>query len=44
MIERSFENELLELNDLILKMGNMVQASIRKSVEALKNKIGRAHV
>ncbi len=38
MIERSFENELLELNDLILKMGNMVQASIRKSVEALKNR------
>lgn len=38
MIERSFENELLELNDLILKMGNMVQTSIRKSVEALKNR------
>jgi phosphate transport system protein len=38
MIERSFENELLELNDLILKMGNMVQSSIRKSVEALKNR------
>lgn len=38
MIERSFENELQELNDLILKMGNMVQASIRKSIEALKNR------
>jgi len=38
MIERSFEAELLELNDLILKMGNMVQASIHKSVEALKNR------
>lgn len=38
MIERSFESELLELNDLILKMGNMVQASIRKSIDALKNR------
>ncbi len=38
MIERSFEAELSELNDLILKMGNMVQASIRKSVEGLKNR------
>lgn len=38
MIERSFEAELSELNDLILKMGNMVQASIRKSVEALKSR------
>ncbi len=38
MIERSFENELLELNELILKMGNMAQDSIRKSIEALKER------
>ena len=38
MIERSFDSELAELNDLILKMGSMAEESIHKSIEALKNR------
>lgn len=38
MAERTFEIELQELNELILKMGSMVQDSIRKSIEALKQR------
>ena len=38
MIERTFDSELAELNDLILKMGQTAQDSIYKSVEALKNR------
>jgi len=38
MIERTFDSELSELNDLILKMGQTAQDSIYRSVEALKNR------
>ena len=36
MVERTFDSELAELNDLILKMGGMVEHAIYQSVEALK--------
>lgn len=36
MIERTFDSELAELNDMILKMGNMAQTAIAESIEALK--------
>ncbi len=38
MIERTIDHDIEELNDLILKMGNMVEESIVKSIEALKNR------
>ncbi len=38
MIDRGFDAELHELNDLIMKMGNFAQEAISKCVEALKNR------
>ncbi len=38
MTERTFDHEIHELNDLILKMGNSVEEAIVKSIEALKNR------
>ena len=38
MIERSFDSELAELNGLILKMGEMAENAIFRSVEALKKR------
>ncbi len=38
MMERTFDTELAELNELILKMGNMAERAIFDSVGALKGK------
>jgi len=37
-MERTLDIELSELNDMILKMGNMTETAIAKSIEALKNR------
>lgn len=37
-MERTFDIELGELNEMILKMGNMIESSIFGSIEALKSR------
>ncbi len=37
-MERTLDIELSELNDMILKMGNMAETAIAKSIDALRNR------
>lgn len=41
MAEHTIDTELSELNDLILKMSNIVETSVARSIEALKKRDGK---